>query len=224
MNTKNINNNIKKYSYFYLHPIIDSLFNQSKKIIDNNIKLSNIVNDNLEMTYNINEIKQILKMKKKEFSSVINDNYNFKNYEKIINGYNIRNDIIDNVINETYIKEMKLLIKEKILNNILNNKIKNLKNYKNKNIIYKINNNNNNKYHNYKNIGNFNNNNKIINNIDDILFKLNINKNILKIHNNNIHKNNDCNNKKIKRSKSNNNINLNIYNFPLNYYLLKKFK
>jgi hypothetical protein len=140
MNTKNINNNIKKYSYFYLHPIIDSLFNQSKKIIDNNIKLSNIVNDNLEMTYNINEIKQILKMKKKEFSSVINDNYNFKNYEKIINGYNIRNDIIDNVINETYIKEMKLLIKEKILNNILNNKIKNLKNYKN--IIYKINNNN----------------------------------------------------------------------------------
>ena len=139
MNTKNINNNIKNYSYFYLYPIIDSLFNQSKKIIEKDIKLSNILNDNLELAYNINENKKILEMKKKEFSSVINNNYNFKNYEKIINGYNIRNDIIDNITNETYIKEMKLLIKEKILNNILNNKIKNLKNYKN--IIYKINNN-----------------------------------------------------------------------------------
>ena len=217
MNTKNINNNIKKYSYFYLYPIIDSLFNQSKKIIEKDIKLSNILNDNLELAYNINENKKILEMKKKEFSSVINNNYNFKNYEKIINGYNIRNDIIDNITNETYIKEIKLLIKEKILNYILNNKIKNLKNYKNKNIFYKKNNN-------FKNIKNFNNNNTL-NNIDDISFKLNINKNILMFYNNNnINRNNNCNNKKIKRSKSNNNINLNIYNFPLNYYLLKKFK
>ena len=73
MNTKNINNNIKKYSYFYLYPIIDSLFNQSKKIIEKDIKLSNILNDNLELAYNINENKKILEMKKKEFSSVINN-------------------------------------------------------------------------------------------------------------------------------------------------------
>jgi len=65
MNTKNINNNIKKYSYFYLYPIIDSLFNQSKKIIEKDIKLSNILNDNLELAYNINENKKIIEMKKK---------------------------------------------------------------------------------------------------------------------------------------------------------------
>ena len=40
---------------FYLYPIIDSLFNQSKKIIEKDIKLSNILNDNLELAYNIND-------------------------------------------------------------------------------------------------------------------------------------------------------------------------
>ena len=150
-NLKNLEKQMKKYSYQNIKNVTNQLNIRSNDLTNTWINLSKGIQNNILLSEEILIDKDIIKSKKKELNYISDFKLN-DNYIKIIKGFIERENLLKKLSNKYYEKEINLHLKSLIIDWIMNDKKGNiqkiLKSYYSKK---KVSRNKNNDYYIYSN-------------------------------------------------------------------------